>query len=178
MDHDAGGAFAIWITGLPASGKSTLAQAVKSQLEILGVHVEVLESDVLRQVLTPHPHYDEDERETFYKQMVFIGSLLAKNGIPVIFDATANRRFYRDAARQQIPRFLEVYVDCPLDLCMARDPKGIYRQARGGAIQHIPGLQASYEPPEHPDLIIRAGVEPPGDSARRIIGELRQKRYV
>ena len=112
-----------------------------------GVDVAVLESDALRQIFTPHPHYDEQERATFYRQLVYVGTLLTRHGVPVIFDATANRRTYRDGARQQIPRFLEVYVDCPLETCMSRDPKGIYRKAREGAANTVPGLQAAYEPP-------------------------------
>lgn len=125
-------AFAVWITGLPASGKSTLAAAVKAQLAARGVDVAVLESDELRKIFTPEPHYDERERDAFYRQMVYIGVLLTSHGVTVLFDATANRRAYRQMARGQIPRFLEVYVDTPLETCLARDPKGIYRQARGG----------------------------------------------
>ena len=125
--------FAVWITGLPASGKSTVAAALAEELRARGVAVEVLESDALRRVFTPHPRYDEAERDAFYGQIAFIGALFARHGIAVIFDATANLRAYRDRARQQIPRFLEVYVDTPLEVCMRRDPKGIYRDGRRGA---------------------------------------------
>jgi hypothetical protein len=95
-----------------------------------GLDVAVLEADALRKVLTTDPRYDREERDTFYRQMAYIGVLLTRHGVPVIFDATANRRAYRDQTRQQIPRFLEVYVDCPLATCMARDPKRFYRKAR------------------------------------------------
>jgi adenylylsulfate kinase len=141
-------AFAVWVTDLPASGKSTIVAALTAQLTARGVDVAVLESDALRQILTPRPHYDEDERDTFYRQMVYLGALLTRHGVPVIFDATANRHIYRDRAQQQISKFLEVYVDCPLETCMARDSKGIYRKAREGAANTVPGLQAAYEPPE------------------------------
>jgi len=131
-------AFAVWITGLPASGKSTLAAAVKAHLAARGVDVVVLESDALRKVFTPDPRYDEKERDAFYRQMVYVGALLASHGVPVIFDATANRRAYREMARQQIPRFLEVYVDSRLETCVARDPKGIYRSALHGGANTVP----------------------------------------
>jgi adenylylsulfate kinase len=85
----------------------------------------------------------------FYGSLAFIGRVLIEHGISVIFDATANRRSYRSRAREHISRFVEVFVDCPLEVCASRDPKGIYRMAREGKTSHVPGLQASYEPPEH-----------------------------
>ena len=105
MDSKISDAFAIWVTGLPASGKSTLAAEVKARLLRRGIDVAVLESDVLRKIFTPHPKYDEAERDTFYRQMVYVGTLLTQHGVPVIIDGTANRRRYRDYGRQQIPRF-------------------------------------------------------------------------
>jgi len=171
-------AFAIWVTGLPASGKSTLVTSLKAQLENRGVDVAVLESDVLRQILTVRPQYDEQERETFYRQMVYIGALLTRHGVPVIFDATANRRRYRDQARQQIPDFMEVYVECPLEVCIARDPKGIYRKAREGAADTVPGLQSTYEPPERPELIVDGSREIPETAAMRVLMKLTEKGYL
>lgn len=171
-------AFAIWITGLPASGKSTLTRALTDELRGEGVDIAVLESDALRQALTPHPHYDEAERETFYRQMVFIGALLTRHGVPVIFDATANLRRYREPARREIPRFLEIFVDSPLEICMARDPKGIYASGAKGASSSVPGLQSPYEPPEHPDLVVRGDRESSRDAAARVMALLRDKGYL
>jgi adenylylsulfate kinase len=170
--------FAVWITGLPASGKSTVTTALKAQLAARGLDVAVLESDALRSAFTPHPRYDEEERDTFYRQMVFVGALLTRHGVPVIFDATANRRRYRDQARQEIPKFLEVYVDCPLETCIARDPKGIYRSAREGALTTVPGLQAAYEPPQNPDVIVRGDRDDPEAAAQQIIAKLAEKGYL
>jgi adenylylsulfate kinase len=110
--------------------------------------------------------------------MVYVGALLARHGVPVIFDATANRRLYRDQARQQIPRFLEVYVECPLEICMTRDPKGIYRKALEGSASAVPGLQAAYEPPEKPDLIVRGDQEIPDLAAQRIIAKLIEREFI
>ena len=171
-------AFAIWITGLPASGKSTLAAALKDQLRARGIDVAVLESDALRKSFTPNPRYDEEERNAFYKHMADVGALLTQQGVPAIFDATANRRAYRERARQQIPRFLEIYVDCPLSTCMARDPKGVYRQAQCGATATVPGLQTPYEPPESPDLTVDCEAEPPQAAARRVLSLLAEKGYI
>jgi adenylylsulfate kinase len=166
-------AFAVWVTGLPACGKSTLTRELKSQLNAKGLSVAVLESDALRRILTPTPRYDEEERDTFYRQMAEIGVMLVSQGVPVIFDATAHRRAYRDYARRQIPRFLEVYVDCPLEVCMTRDPKGIYRSAREAAAADrsasVPGLNLTYEPPESPDIVIRGDKEAPETAARQVV---------
>jgi adenylylsulfate kinase len=170
--------FALWITGLPSSGKSTLAAAVQAKLRARGVEVATLESDELRKVLTPDPHYDEKERNAFYRQMVYIGALLTSHGVPVIFDATANRRAYREMARQQIPRFLEVYVDSPLETCVARDPKGIYRQALRSVAGTVPGIQTEYEAPEHAELIVHGDRESPETWAERLIGKLIEREYL
>jgi adenylylsulfate kinase len=87
----------------------------------------------------------------------------------VIFDATANRRAYRAAARTAIERFVEVYVDCPLDVCVTRDPKGIYHKARSGEAVTVPGLQASYEVPQHPDVVVSGS----GDATRAALAIMR-----
>ncbi len=160
-------AFAVWITGLPASGKSAIAAKLIAQLDARGVRVALLESDELRKIFTPHPRYDPDERDMFYRQMVYVGVLLTQHGVPVIFDATANRRVYRCWARQQIPKFVEAYMDCPLATCIARDPKGIYRRAHEGKAETVPGLQAAYEAPEKPEIILHGDRDKPEDEARR-----------
>ena len=170
-------AFAVWITGLPASGKSTITRALARELTSHGADAAVLESDALRQVLTPRPTYSDEERDTFYRSMVYIGSLLVAHGVPVIFDATANRRAYRAAARSGIERFIEVYVDCPLETCVARDPKGIYRRARSGEASTVPGMQALYEPPERPDVVV-AGSGDAAEGARAILQMLQRRGYV
>jgi adenylylsulfate kinase len=170
-------AFAVWITGLPASGKSTVTRALVRELASRSVDAAVLESDALRQVLTPHPTYTDEERDAFYGSTVYIGSLLVTHGVPVIFDATANRRAYRAGARSRIERFIEVYVDCPLEVCVGRDPKGIHRKARSGEASTVPGVQAAYEPPEHPEVVV-SGRGDTSDAARAIIGALEARGYI
>jgi adenylylsulfate kinase len=165
-------AFGLWITGLPASGKSTVTAALTTLLHEAGIDFTVLESDRMRSVFSDNPQYDERERELFYGSLAFIGRVLIEHGISVIFDATANRRSYRNRAREQISRFVEVFVDCPLEVCASRDPKGIYRMAREGKASNVPGLQASYEPPENPDIVIHADCEEPNAAALRIMKAL------
>jgi len=170
--------FAVWITGLPASGKSTVTAALKKELAHRGVNVAVLESDALRKVLTPRPRYDEEERNVFYGALAHVGQLLTEHGVSVIFDATANRRAYRDRARHAIARFLEVFVDCPLVVCISRDPKGIYRRGREGSAAGVPGMDAVYEPPDSPDVKVRGDAEDPASAARRIVDKLIETGYV
>jgi adenylylsulfate kinase len=171
-------AFAVWITGLPASGKSTLAGALAWELATRGIDAVVLESDALRRVLTPEPRYDERERAIFYGTLSWFGQTLVAHGIPVIFDATANRRAYRNRAREGIDRFVEVYVDTPRATCERRDPKGIYEAARKGEADSVPGVQKPYEPPEHPDLVVHGGREPAEAAARRIADLLEKRGYL
>jgi adenylylsulfate kinase len=174
---DRSDAFAVWITGLPASGKSTLTKALAARLAARGIDAAVLESDELRKILTPDPRYEDDERDRFYSQMTYIGTLLVRHGVPVIFDATANRRIWRETSRRAIPKFIEVYVDTALEACMARDPKGIYRRARQGEASTVPGLQDAYEPPEKPDVVMHGDRESADIVAARIIEKLIKKGY-
>lgn len=152
IDHPS--AVAIWLTGLPASGKSTIASALKPQLEKLELSVEVLESDAVRRILTPMPTYSPAERDLFYRALAFMGARLVAHGVTVIFDATANRRAYRDFARSLIPTFIEVSVECPLATCMQHDYKGTYQRGQRGESATVPGLQDPYEAPLNPDVRI------------------------
>ena len=175
MRIDRSPSFAIWITGLPASGKSTIVSALKPQLEGLGLMVEVLESDEVRRVITPTPTYSETERDLFYRALAFIGQKLVAHGVTVVFDATASRRAYRDFARSVIPRFMEVSVECPLSTCMERDRKGTYRKGQQGESLTVPGLQSPYEVPINPDLRIDSTAIATSDAARQILDLVKAK---
>jgi adenylylsulfate kinase len=165
--------FAVWLTGLSGSGKSAIARELVRLLHELGVEVSVLESDVMRTQLTPFPRYDEKDRDFFYSSLADFGISLVEKSRPVIFDATANRRAYRDAARKRIARFAEVFVDTPLEVCAARDPKGLYRKAHA-----LPGVQAPYEPPLAPELVVHGAEGTPQDAAREIVELLGRRGWV
>ena len=165
--------FAVWLTGLPACGKSAIARELLGALRARGVEASVLESDVMRTQLTPRPSYDDAERDFFYAALADIGAALVARGRAVVFDATANRRRYRDAARSRIARFCEVYVDTPLEVCRARDPKHLYRA--GG---NLPGVQAPYEPPLTPELVAHGHGGTPEEAARRIVDALAARRWL
>lgn len=167
--------FAIWVTGLPASGKSTIVSALKPKLEGLGLTIEVLESDAVRKVITPAATYSQTERDQFYRALAFLGARLVTHGVTVVFDATASRRDYRAFARQLIPRFLEIAIDCPLNVCMDRDRKGTYRKGVRGESSTVPGLQEPYERPLSPDLIIDSTTTTPEVAADHILAVVRQR---
>lgn len=169
--------FAIWITGIPASGKSSITRELVKKLALRGVSAVVLESDETRKILTPVPTYSQEERDTFYRSLTLIGGLITRNGVPVIFDATANKRAYRVYARALIPRFVEVYVTCPLEICMKRDPKGIYGRAVAGETGAVPGIQATYEPPQNPDITLD-GRNPPETSADAVVDLLSRLLHI
>ncbi|MCS6913387.1 MAG: adenylyl-sulfate kinase [Myxococcales bacterium] len=171
-------AFAVWITGRPGAGKSTLAQALARALRRRGVGVAVLESDALRALLAPGAGYDEQGRATFYRALLGLAALLVHQGVPVLLDATANRRAYRADAATVLPRFLEVLVDCPQAVCEARDPKGLYRRARAGEAPWLPGVGVPYEPPEQPDVVVQGATEDPDEAAGRILAVLSSRGYM
>jgi adenylylsulfate kinase len=144
--------FVVWLTGLPASGKSIIAEGLREKLVSIGFNCVVLEGEALRKMLTPHPTYQRDERDFFYRAVSVIAKYLYDNGLNVIIDATGHRRAYRDYARSIIEKFIEVYVYCPIDICIERDKKGLYKMAMDGVISGLPGIQVKYEEPEEPDI--------------------------
>ena len=178
MPSDRETAFAVWITGLPASGKSTVAKALAAELAAMGIRAAVLESDAVRREISPQSKYDDAERDAFYATLAYLAGMLVLHGVPVIVDATANRRAYRDRARAAIPRFLEAHVACPLAVCQARDPKGIYRRGAAGTARNVPGVSAPYEPPLTPEVVVDGEREDPAAAAGRIVSELEKKGFL
>lgn len=169
----------VWITGLPGSGKSTIANALLQMLKESGISAQVVSSDMLREVITPDPKYTEEERDMVYGAIVFISKLLTENGVNVIIDATANRRKYRDKARSEIARFMEAYIRCPLGLCIEREfrrkrrvhraPKAIYRKALSGASKTVPGIGVPYEEPFSPEVTVDSDKLSPDECAHKIL---------
>jgi adenylylsulfate kinase len=171
--------FAIWITGLPASGKSALAAALKARLASCGSRAVRLESDAMRPLLAPSAGYSDEGRDAFYRALLAEGMRHLGAGEDVLFDATASRKEYRDGAREAIGRFIEVYVDTPLSVCEARDPKGIYRREREGSGRgNGPGLSAPDEPPGAPEITVHGDRERPDEAAARIVSLLRERGWL
>ncbi len=148
----------VWLTGLPSSGKSTLAERVADALRAMNHRsVCVLDGDAVRSVLVPRVGYDPVDRDRFYDTLSGLAALLASQGLTVLVPATANLRAFRERARARAPRFVEVYVRASVEQVRERDAKGLYAAQRAGAVAHVPGADAGYEAPEHPDVIARGG---------------------
>jgi len=153
--------WAIWITGPPGSGKTTLARGAAAALEARGIPVKVLELDEIREAITPRPTYADAERDVVYRALGYMAKLLVEAGVPVVIDATAHRQAWRDFARTLIPAFAEVQVRCPLEVCRAREetrhrehaPAGIYAHSRPPGAT-VPGVTVPYEAPAKPDLVL------------------------
>jgi adenylylsulfate kinase len=168
--------WAIWITGVPGSGKSALARAAAERLRARGIPVEILELDALRKILTPQPTYSDHEREAVYRVLAFMAATLAAAGVPVIVDATAHCRRWRQFARELIPRFAEVQLQCPLAVARQREaarapgnaPRDIYARA-GAAGASVPGVDREYEPALAPELTIDTTAEGVAAGADKIV---------
>jgi len=163
----------IWITGLPGSGKSTIADAVKKE------HPDfmIFRMDDLRQIVTPQPTYSETERDMVYRSLVYLAKTLSDLGHDVIIDATGHMKRWRDLARETIPIFAEVYLKCSLDICRKREeqrtethraPTGIYQKGMAG--WPVPGITVPYEEPQNPEVVIDAEKVTAKDAAELISG--------
>lgn len=157
----------VWITGLPASGKSTLAERFAGALRAKGRACAVLDGDAVREALGRPAGAGEAERDAFYAALARLGALLARQGLVAIVAATAPRRAHRDGARRLAPRFVEVFVDASPDVCAERDPKGLWAAARRGELAGLPGAGVTYEPPDAPDVIASGGCD---EAAVRAMG--------
>jgi adenylylsulfate kinase len=168
--------WAIWITGLPGSGKSVIGRAAAAAIRARGQDVTVLELDEMRRFVTPSPTYSDVERDLVYRALVYAAATLVAAGVPVIIDATGHRREWRDLARAAVlSTFAEVQLLCPLDVCREREqarvaghaPVGIYTRA-GTTGARVPGVDVPYEPAAMPELTIDTTREEPGAAAARI----------
>ena len=165
-------AFVIWITGLPGSGKSTVASALKEEIP----DSVILRMDELRKIVTPEPAYSDEEREHVYRALVYTAKTLHDLGHNVIIDATGNRKSWRQLARDLVPGYYEIYLKCPMALCMEREktrlnthaaPAGIYEKAKAG--RPVPGVNVPYEEPDKAELIVYTAKESPEQAAVKII---------
>jgi adenylylsulfate kinase len=172
--------WAIWITGLPGSGKSTVATEVAHRLK--DKKLRTLQLDEIRTIVTPYPTYSEQERDILYAFLAYAAKVLTECGINVIIDATANRKRYRDLARRLIPFFVEIYVTCSLETCKRREahriteftPRGIYEKSKAPEAA-VPGVNVPYELTEHPELIIDSESVGPSEAAEIIVQDLKRR---
>jgi adenylylsulfate kinase len=147
----------IWLTGLPGSGKTTIAKVLQPRLKESGFKVELLDGDIVRKELSPELGFTKQDREIHARRVVYLSKLLSRNGIISIVSLISPYRDFRRYARSETNmnnNFYEVYVKCSLGTCIGRDPKGLYKKALSGEIKDLTGLQDPYEEPENPEIIV------------------------
>ncbi len=170
--------FTIWFTGLSGAGKSTLSEAIEERLQARGRNVEVLDGDIVRTHLSKGLGFSREDRDTNIKRIAFVCGLLTRNGVICISAAIAPYREARQWARQEIGNFVEVYVNCPIEVCRQRDVKGLYKLVDEGKITGFTGVDDPYEEPEHPELVVETCKETIEESAERIFAKLEELGYL
>lgn len=145
----------IWMTGLSGAGKTTIALALTERLRVLGIPVEHLDGDTIRDIF-PNTGFSKKERIEHLNRVGFLASRLERNGVFVVASLISPYKESRDFVRKICHHFLEVYISTPLSECEKRDPKGLYKKARSGELKNFTGVSDPYEPPQHPELTINA----------------------
>ncbi len=168
----------LWFTGLPCSGKTTVSQLVYERLRRCGSKVELLDGDIVRQNLTRGLGFSREDRDENIRRIGFVCHLLTRNSIIAIAAAISPYRAVRDEVRSLIGSFLEIYADCPLEVCKRRDVKGMYKRAVAGELAHFTGVSDPYEAPLHPDLVLYTNEETPEESARKVLALLASRSHL
>lgn len=167
----------LWLTGLPCSGKSTLAARIGSELSRRGHRVEVLDADVLRTNLCRDLGFSKQERDENVARIGWVCGTLNRHGVVAIAAAVSPYRVARARLRSSLPRFVEIFVDAPLSVCMARDVKGLYAKASRGEIAHFTGLDDPYEEPLAPEIVVATAGMSVDESALHIFAALESLRF-
>jgi len=174
--------FALWLTGLSGAGKSTVAQTLAPQLRSRGVPVEVLDGDEVRTNLSKGLGFSKEDRDTNIRRIGYVSRLLSRNGVGVITAAIAPYREVRNEVRNSVQQdgtaFIEVFIECPLEVLIERDVKGLYRRALAGDIEGFTGVSDPYEEPLSPEVIIHSARESVDLSVARVLGELERRQLV
>ena len=170
--------FTLWFTGLPCSGKSAVADRVAAVLRERGLRVERLDGDIVRQDLTRDLGFSKKDRDENIRRVTFVAKLLSRNGVGVLTTFISPYREMRDRARKETTNFLEVYVQCPVDVCIGRDVKGMYQKAIRGEIKEFTGVSDPYEEPLRPELVLRTDTETLEESARKVLAKLEEMGYI
>jgi adenylylsulfate kinase len=164
--------FTIWLTGIPSSGKSTLANLLHHELDELGFPVEVLDGDEIRQRLTKGLGFTKEDRDENIRRIAYVAKLLTRVGAVAITAAISPYREARERAKAEIGRVVEVYVQCPLPVCIQRDVKGLYAKAMRGELQNLTGISDPYEPPTDPHIVVNTDKESIDESLNKILETL------
>jgi len=170
--------FTVWLTGLPCSGKTTIAELLEEELSERELIVDILDGNSARQKFSPKLGFSKKDRDAHVKRIADECKKLCDNGLTVICALISPYREARDDARKKIGDFVEVYVKCPVSVCMERDVRGLYKKAQAGEIKDFTGVSAPYEEPENAEVIVETDIETPEESVQKIIITLEALEYV
>jgi phosphoadenosine phosphosulfate reductase len=170
--------FTLWFTGLSGAGKSTISGIIEQSLRAAGARVEVLDGDIVRTHLSKGLGFSKEDRDINIRRIGFVAEMLSRHGTIAIVAAISPYRAVREEVRARIPNFVEVYVECPINVLAERDVKGLYKRALAGEIPSFTGVSDPYEPPENPDVVVNSSTETPAQSAAKIWATLEHKGLV
>ncbi len=173
--------FTLWLTGLSGSGKTAIAEPLAEALRKRGLRVERLDGDIVRQHLTSDLGFTKADRDENIKRVTFVAKLLSRNGVAVICSFISPYRERRARTRREIEEgaaFIEVFVDCPLEVCAERDVKGLYEQAFAGEIDNFTGVSDPYEAPENAEIVCPTAEQTVEESVAHVLGYLERNGYV
>ncbi len=175
MTHDG---FAVWLTGLSGAGKSTLAEGLVAHFRAHGAKVELLDGDIVRTNLSQGLGFSREDRDTNIRRIGFVTELLTRHGVIVIVAAISPYRDAREDVKRKIPNFVEVHVDCSIEVLTARDTKGLYKRALAGQLDNFTGISDPYEPPVDPSVVIHSDRESVDEALAKIRRELEARNLV
>ncbi len=170
--------FVIWLTGLPGSGKTTIASGLEKELKVRGLKVEVFDGDEVRRNLSKGLGFSKEDRDTHNKRVIYVCKLLTRNGVNAIVSLISPYRSTRAYAREQLPKFVEVYLKCSLEECMRRDPKGLYKKALAGEINNMTGIQDPYEEPLNPEVELDTEHDSSESNIQKVLVQLKELSYI
>ncbi len=166
------------MTGLPGSGKTTIALEVEKKLRAMGRNIEILDGDEVRKGLSSDLGFSKEDRQRHAKRVTYVAKVLTRNEVIVLVGLISPFRAFRQYAREEIGEFIEVFVDTSLEECIERDPKGLYKLAMDGQIKDLTGLQDPYEAPEDPELVIPTEDVTVEQAADMVMDQLRTQGYL
>jgi len=160
---------------MSGAGKSSTSKLLEKYLRDRGANVEVLDGDVVRTFLSKGLGFSKEDRDENIRRIGFVCELLSRNGVIAIAAVISPYRAAREKVRERIPDFIEVYLECPVEVLVERDSKGLYKAALAGEIAHFTGISDPYEPPLNPEVTIHSAEESPEEGLEKILTALRKR---